>query len=52
MDKRRVSKTVGRRELRGLGDWLLGCCCWFEFELGGGEVVCLGVLPLRLMGAD
>ena len=51
MDRRRVSREVGRREPRELGDWLLGCC-WVGVEVGGGEVGCLGVLPLRLVGAD
>ena len=45
----RVSRGVGRRDWRGLD----ACCCWLGLEVGvGGDAGCLGVLPLRLMGAD
>ena len=44
MAKRRVSRGVGRRDLRKLES-----CCWVVLE---ALVGCLGLLPLRLMGAE
>lgn len=50
MVRRRVSRGVGRRDVRMLEEWF--CCCWVVLEVVVGCVGCLGVRPLRLMGAD
>ena len=47
MDRRSVSRGVGRRDWRRLGR--LGWGSWF---VGEGEAGCLGVLPLRRVGAE
>ena len=53
MARRRVSRVVGMRELRGLDGWVFCCCCcWVVLGVVGGGVGCLGMLPLRLVGVD
>ena len=47
MDRRKVSRGVGRREGRRLGCW-----GWVGLEVGAGDAGCLGWLPLRRTGAD
>lgn len=47
MDRRKVSRGVGRREGRRLGWW-----GWVGLEVGAGDAGCLGWLPLRRVGAD
>lgn len=50
MARRRVSRGVGRRDLKKLGGFWY---CWsFVLEVGVGDLGCFGVLPLRFMGAE
>lgn len=51
MARRRVSRGVGRSDVRKL-DGCCCCCCCLVFEVGVGDGGCLGMLPLRLIGAD